>query len=93
MTDYTQELLELIEVFLSGNHQSRELADRIESVVLQRFTHEAWFDEVSLALAQFAPHAGSEYYDERALAEVLEVAAIELRRGLASSKGARQPPA
>lgn len=93
MTRDVRQVLELITLFVSGKNQSRNLADRIESLVIEGFTNEAWFDDVSLALAQFAPHGGAEYYDELALSQILKPVADQLRIEIDSQKGTQPPSA
>jgi hypothetical protein len=74
-----EELLSLIDSFLSGTNRSKRLAEEIEGLVLECFADEPWFDEVSLALAQYAPGEGSNYLSERDLATELASVAKALR--------------
>jgi hypothetical protein len=66
-------LLALIDRFAAGD-TSRATADEIEGLVLECFSGEPWFDDVSLALALYIPGGGGHYYDEAAVVRELEVA-------------------
>ena len=71
-------LLALIVRFAAGD-TSRATADEIEGLVIECFLDEPWFDDVSLALAQYVPGGGDHYYDEMAVVRELEVASAALR--------------
>lgn len=71
-------LLALIDRFAAGD-TSRATADEIEGIVLECFPEEPWFDDVSLALAQYVPGGGDHYYDAVAVARELDVASAALR--------------
>ena len=60
-----------IDRFLTGEDTSRSATDAMEGLVLEHFTLEEWFDDASLALAQYSPGGGEHLYDEAALAPVL----------------------
>jgi hypothetical protein len=57
--------------FVDGTDTSLQAAHEMEGIVLEHFTDEDWFDEASLALAQYAPGGGEHLYDQADLAEVL----------------------
>jgi hypothetical protein len=77
-------LLALIDRFSAGD-TSRATADEIEGLVLECFPDEPWFDEVSLALAQYVPGGGDHFYDEVAVVRELEAASTALRAGWGDS--------
>ena len=76
------ELLAAIDDFISGANQSRVHANKIEGIILEHFMGEQWFDDVSIALAQFSPGGGTNYYDEKALAIELKAVSDILRAQL-----------
>jgi hypothetical protein len=76
-----EDLLQLIDAFVTGRDQSKHLAGQIEGLVLECFAGEPWFDEVSLALAQYAPGGGAHMYDEDGVSSELLVARNALRSG------------
>ena len=55
----------------------------MEELLLEHFTLEDWFDDASLALAQYSPGGGPHLYDEAALDEVLR----EVRASLVDPEG------
>ena len=69
-----EELLDLIQRFISGEDRSLELTGAIEGIVLEFFSDYPWFDNLSLALAQYSPSGGHNYLDADELAE--ELAAV-----------------
>lgn len=71
--------MRLIDAFVTGRDQSKQLAGQIEGLVLECFADEPWFDEVSLALAQYAPGGGRHMYDQNAVSSELLVAQNALR--------------
>lgn len=77
MTDVVL-LLTLIDRFVRGE-TARATADEIEGLVLECFPDEPWFENVSLALAQYMPGGGMHYYDEAAVAQELKEASAALR--------------
>lgn len=76
------DLLRLIERFVDGGEQTKSVAAEIEGLVIECFPDEAWFDEVSEALALFVPGGSTPYLDESALARQLAPIAVELRAAL-----------
>lgn len=77
-----EDLLELIDSFLSGQNRSQGIAADIEGLVLECFPDEPWSDDVGLALAQYAPGGGRHYFDEDALAAELRPVALALKAAL-----------
>jgi hypothetical protein len=75
----SEELLFLIETFLSGANRSRAFAQEIEGLIIECFSDEAWFDDLSVALAQYAPGEGKTYLSEGDLAAELSSVAEILR--------------
>ncbi len=76
--DDVASLLGLIDRFVAGE-TSRAAAGEIEGLVLECFSDEPWFDDVSLALALYVPGGRGHYYDEAAVARELQVASLALR--------------
>ncbi len=76
------DLLHLIERFVDGGEQTKAIAAEIEGLVIECFQEEAWFDEVSEALALFVPGGSTPYLDESGLAGQLAPVAVELRAAL-----------
>jgi hypothetical protein len=76
------DLLHLIERFVDGGEQTKSIAAEIEGLVIECFQEEAWFDEVSEALALFVPGGSMPYLDESGLASQLAPIAVELRTAL-----------
>ena len=74
------EVVASIDRFLSGADTSRTLVNEIEGILLEHFTLEPWFDEASLALAQYRPGGGEHLFNEHDLAQVLR----EVRQDLVS---------
>jgi hypothetical protein len=74
-----EELLTLIERFVSGDNRSLQLVGEMEGLVLEFFSDEPWFDDVSLALAQYAPGGGQNYLGEADLAGELAAVAKMIR--------------
>jgi hypothetical protein len=83
-----RDLLELVEQFIDGVDQSPALAAQIEGIIIECSQDEAWFDEVSEALALFVPGGGGRYIDERQLAAELVGVAGALRQALEGDEGA-----
>lgn len=69
----------MIDAFLSGENRSKQRVQEIEGLVLQFFSDEEWFDNLSLALAQYAPGEGRNYLGEEDLAAELAWVGQELR--------------
>lgn len=65
------ELMGLIDRFLSGADTSLGAAHKMEAILLTNFVTEDWFDELSLALAQYSPGGGEHLLAEPDLAGVL----------------------
>lgn len=81
------DLLHLIERFVDRGEQTKAVAADIEGLVIECFQEEAWFDELSEALALFVPGSSKPYLDESALTHQLGPIAVELRTTL---QGARR---
>jgi hypothetical protein len=81
-----RELVDLIDKFVSGENRSRELANEIEGLAIECFADEPWFDDVSLALAQFVPGGGDHFVDEADLIAELTPAARSLKNGGAAEQ-------
>lgn len=71
----SEELLTLIERFVSGEDRSLAVSGEIEGLVLEFFPDAPWFDEVSAALAQYSPVGGRNYYTGDEVAAELTAAA------------------
>jgi hypothetical protein len=66
------EIIALIDRFLSGEETSLPLVNEIEGILVQNFTLEPWFDDALLALAQYRPGGGDHLYNEHDLGQVLQ---------------------
>lgn len=75
------ELLGLIDAFVSGRDRSRHCANQIEGMVIEFLQDEDWFFDVSEPLALFVPGGSGWYIDEDKLARVLVRLAERLRAG------------
>ncbi len=73
-----QDLLCLIERFVNGGERVKSVAAEIESLVVECFQDETWFDETSEALALFVPGGTAPYVGESSLARRLSLVACEL---------------
>jgi hypothetical protein len=82
------ELITLINRFVSDEERSLRLANEIEGLVLERFREEPWFDDVSLALAQYAPGGGEYLVSDEQLASEL-MAVMEAIEGHTDDTGRR----
>lgn len=71
MSGVVRDFIALIDRFRSGADTSLAAAHGMEAIVLENFTEEDWFDDVSLALAQYSPGGGDHLLAERELADVL----------------------
>lgn len=78
MSGSVRDFLTLIDQFLSGADTSLRAALEMEAILLENFTEEDWFDDASLALAQYSPGGGEHLLDEAALAEVLKEVKADL---------------
>jgi hypothetical protein len=83
-----RDLIHLIDRFLKGADTSLSAAHAMEAIALENFTEEDWFDDLSLALAQYAPTGGDHLLAERELAEVLKEVKADLEDELGGPKGA-----
>lgn len=72
------DLIRLIDRFVDGTDTSLRAAHEMEAILLQNFTEEDWFDEASLALAQYSPGGGDHLYDEADLNDVLKEVKADL---------------
>lgn len=54
----------------------------MEAILLESFTAEDWFDDASLALAQYSPSGGEHLLDEADLAYVLKSVKADLESNL-----------
>ena len=86
------DLLRLIDRFVSGEDTSLAAASEMEGIVIENFETEDWFDDVSVALAQYTPGGGEHMYDERALAVELGEARVALERMIAADDGTSRFP-
>lgn len=59
--DASAQFLAQVERFVAGENTTAD-ANTIEGILLEHFTDEPWFDDVSVALAQYAPGGGEHYY-------------------------------
>jgi hypothetical protein len=66
-------LIGLIDRFAGGD-TSQATAGEIEGLVLECFPDEAWFENVSLALALYVPGGSGHYYDAVAVIQELNEA-------------------
>lgn len=73
-----RDFITLIDRFLRGDDTSLRAAHEMEAILLENFTEEDWFDDASLALAQYSPGGGEHLLDESALAEVLKEVKADL---------------
>lgn len=78
MSGIVRDFITLIDRFLSGDDTSLRAANEMEAILLENFTEEDWFDDASLALAQYAPGGGEHLLDEAALADVLKEVKADL---------------
>jgi hypothetical protein len=78
MSGVVLDFIALIDRFISGADTSLQAAHQIEEILLANFTEEDWFDDVSLALAQYSPCVGEHLLDEGALSEVLKEVKADL---------------
>jgi hypothetical protein len=74
-----EELLALIDKFISGENRSLQLAGQIEGLVLEFFSDAPWFDDLSLSLAQYSPGSGRNYLNDKDLAQELATVAEAIR--------------
>ena len=74
------DLIRLIDRFVDGTDTSLRATHEMEAILLENFTEEDWFDEASLALAQYSPGGGQHYYHEADVAEVLEAVKADLAK-------------
>lgn len=75
------DLVTLIDRFLSGEDHSLALANEIEGILLQNFTLEPWFDEASLALSEYRPGGGNQLLNEGDIAPILRMVRDDLLAG------------
>lgn len=78
MSGIVRDFIALIDRFLSGADTSLRAAHEMEAILLENFTEEDWFDDTSLALAQYAPGGGEHLLDETELADVLKEVKADL---------------
>lgn len=91
------DLLEMIDTFLSGRDRSMELVNRIESLLITDFLDTGLFEELTEPLSLYRPGAGNPYVDEQELADSLAQGRAMLKADGASlspsrSEGATCPP-
>lgn len=72
------DFIALIDLFIIGADTSLQAAHQMEELLLNNFTEEEWFDDASLALAQYSPSGGEHLLDEAALSEVLKEVKADL---------------
>lgn len=77
MSRGAQDLGELVKRFLDGE-RTKAMAAEIESLVIEHFQDEPWFEDASEALALFAPGGSTPYLDESGLARALSPLAAEM---------------
>jgi hypothetical protein len=82
MSGIARDFVELIDRFLSGADTSLAAAREMEALLLDNFTHEAWFNDASIALAQYSPAGGNHMYGVSDLAEVLRRVKADLEADL-----------
>ncbi|MEU5031347.1 hypothetical protein [Streptomyces milbemycinicus] len=73
-----ESLLELINVFLSGQDRSMQVVSRIEAVAIDYFLDSDVYEILSEPLSLYRPGEGLPYVNEEEMAEALE----EARRAL-----------
>jgi len=78
MSGIVRDLVALIDRFLTGADTSLQATREIESVLFENFGEEDWYDEASLALAQYSPGGGQHLLDEADLAAVLKEVKADL---------------
>ncbi len=68
------ELRCLLELFLSGENQSLELAGRIEVGLDETFPEDSWFQDLVHSLAFYRPDGGEYLYDASTIVPLLRMA-------------------
>ncbi|MFG3093880.1 hypothetical protein [Streptomyces sp. NPDC048202] len=66
-----EELLFLIDKFISGSDTSRESVQKIEGLMIDLYLDSDVFEEASEALSLYRPGAGLPYMDEKDMSGVL----------------------
>lgn len=78
MSGVVRDLLALIDRFLTGADTSLQATREIEAILFANFGEEDWYDDVSLALAQYSPGGGKHLFNETDLAGVLKEVKADL---------------
>ncbi|WP_431981736.1 hypothetical protein [Streptomyces qinglanensis] len=74
-----EELLALVDKFLSGEDQSILLVNKIEGILVDHFPESAAFEELAEPLSLFRPGCGLPYYDVKDMCEALREASGSLK--------------